>query len=92
VLDIVTDWFGSGEGRPRDTGITEGMGNEGWAKEVEEIYQSRREEELQKTEKDFDKERRKGHVEIHWPYKRRDNGTTMNTILRFDVCEDEGTG
>jgi len=29
VLDIVTDWFGSGEKRPRDTGVTEGMGNEG---------------------------------------------------------------
>jgi len=31
---------------------------------VEEYYQSRREEELQKTEKRFDKERREGHVEI----------------------------
>jgi len=25
----VTDWFGSGERRPRDTGVTERMGNEG---------------------------------------------------------------
>jgi len=40
----------------------------------------------------FDKERREGHVEIRWHYKRRDNGTALNTILRFDVCEDEGTG
>jgi len=29
VLDIVTDWFGSGKRRPRDTGVTEGMGDEG---------------------------------------------------------------
>jgi len=64
VLDIVTDWFGSGERRPRDTGVTERMGNEGGGKEVEECYQSRREEELQKTEKDFDKDGREGHVEI----------------------------
>ena len=28
VLDIVTDWFGNGERRPRDTGVTERMGNE----------------------------------------------------------------
>jgi len=32
VLDFVTDWFGSGERGPRDTGGTEGMGNEGGAK------------------------------------------------------------
>ena len=51
MLDIVTDWFGSGERRPRDTGGTERMGNEGGAKEMEECYQSGREEELQKTEK-----------------------------------------
>jgi len=38
VLDIVTDWFGNGERRPRDTGVTERMGNEVWAKEVEECY------------------------------------------------------
>jgi len=31
---------------------------------VEECYQSRREEELQKTEILFDKECREGHVEI----------------------------
>jgi len=29
VLDIVIDWFGSGERRPRDTGVTERMVNGG---------------------------------------------------------------
>ena len=40
----------------------------------------------------FDKERREGHVQIHKPHMKRDKETSKNTILRFNVCEDEGTG
>jgi len=48
---------------------------------VEEYYQCRREEELQKTEKLIDKKRREVHVEIPWHHMRRDNGTSNNSIL-----------
>jgi len=48
---------------------------------VEEYYQCRREEELQKTEKLIDKKRREVHVEIPWHYMRQDNGTSNNSIL-----------
>jgi len=81
VLDTVSDLFGNVERRPTNSQVTQQILNQRWAKEVEEYYQCRMEEELQKTEKLIDKKRSEGHVEIPWLYMRRYNGTSKNSIL-----------
>jgi len=81
VLHNVSDLFGNVERRPTNSQVTQQIINQRWAKEVEEYYQCRMEEELQKTEKLIDKKRREVHVEIPWHYMRQDNGSSRSTIL-----------
>ena len=55
VLDTVSNLFGNVERRPTNTWVTQQIINQGWAKEVEEYYEGRREEEPQKNENFIDK-------------------------------------
>ena len=60
-------------------------------KELEECYQRRREEELQKTEKVLTRKAEKAMYK-YINIEKQDKETSNNTILRFNICEDEGTG